>query len=89
MAEVFAPDSLVMPSLLLLLAFQFINCHEAICAGMTADIVLLPPFACCFCLQGGWEDDESLEAAARRETVEEAGVRGSIEVSTTRTHISI
>lgn len=89
MAEVFAPDSLVMPSLLLLLAFQFINCHEAICAGMTADIVLLPPFACCFCPQGGWEDDESLEAAARRETVEEAGVRGSIEVSTTRTHISI
>jgi ADP-ribose pyrophosphatase YjhB (NUDIX family) len=56
---------------------------------MTADIVLLPPFACCFCPQGGWEDDESLEAAARRETVEEAGVRGSIEVSTTRTHISI
>jgi len=31
--------------------------------------------------QGGWEDDETLEAAARRETVEEAGVRGSIEVS--------
>lgn len=29
--------------------------------------------------KGGWEDDESLEAAARRETVEEAGVRGSIE----------
>jgi 8-oxo-dGTP pyrophosphatase MutT (NUDIX family) len=31
-------------------------------------------------VQGGWEDDETLEAAARRETVEEAGVRGSIEV---------
>lgn len=31
-------------------------------------------------LQGGWEDDESVEAAARRETVEEAGVRGTIEV---------
>jgi len=29
--------------------------------------------------KGGWEDDETLEAAARRETVEEAGVRGSIE----------
>jgi 8-oxo-dGTP pyrophosphatase MutT (NUDIX family) len=31
-------------------------------------------------LQGGWEDDETVEAAAQRETVEEAGVRGSIEV---------
>jgi diphosphoinositol-polyphosphate diphosphatase len=29
--------------------------------------------------KGGWEDDESVEAAARRETVEEAGVRGTIE----------
>ena len=29
--------------------------------------------------KGGWEDDESVEAAAKRETVEEAGVRGSIE----------
>eukprot|EP00879_Flechtneria_rotunda_P005753 GHRR01006054.1.p1 GENE.GHRR01006054.1~~GHRR01006054.1.p1 ORF type:complete len:218 (+),score=61.62 GHRR01006054.1:400-1053(+) len=29
--------------------------------------------------KGGWEDDETVEAAARRETVEEAGVRGSIE----------
>jgi diphosphoinositol-polyphosphate diphosphatase len=31
-------------------------------------------------MQGGWEDDETVEAAAQRETVEEAGVRGSIEV---------
>lgn len=30
--------------------------------------------------KGGWEDDETVEAAAKRETVEEAGVRGSIEV---------
>lgn len=29
--------------------------------------------------KGGWEDDETVEAAAQRETVEEAGVRGSIE----------
>ena len=29
--------------------------------------------------KGGWELDESLEAAAKRETVEEAGVRGAIE----------
>lgn len=29
--------------------------------------------------KGGWEDDESVEAAAKRETVEEAGVRGTIE----------
>lgn len=30
--------------------------------------------------KGGWEADETVEAAARRETVEEAGVRGTIEV---------
>jgi len=39
-------------------------------------------FADCACgaAQGGWEDDETVEAAALRETVEEAGVRGNIEV---------
>lgn len=31
-------------------------------------------------LQGGWEADETVEAAAARETVEEAGVRGALEV---------
>lgn len=30
--------------------------------------------------QGGWETDEEVEAAAARETVEEAGVRGRLEV---------
>jgi hypothetical protein len=30
--------------------------------------------------QGGWENDETVEAAAMRETVEEAGVRGRLEV---------
>lgn len=29
--------------------------------------------------KGGWEDDETVDAAAMRETVEEAGVRGSLE----------
>lgn len=29
--------------------------------------------------KGGWEDDETVEAAAQRETLEEAGVRGSLE----------
>lgn len=29
--------------------------------------------------KGGWEDDETLEDAAKRETVEEAGVRGELE----------
>ncbi|PNW87043.1 hypothetical protein CHLRE_02g106500v5 [Chlamydomonas reinhardtii] len=29
--------------------------------------------------KGGWEDDESVESAAQRETVEEAGVRGMLE----------
>lgn len=31
-------------------------------------------------LQGGWELDESCPEAAARETVEEAGVRGTLEV---------
>jgi 8-oxo-dGTP pyrophosphatase MutT (NUDIX family) len=31
-------------------------------------------------VQGGWEADETVEAAAARETVEEAGVRGALEV---------
>ena len=30
--------------------------------------------------QGGWETDEDMHAAAKRETVEEAGVRGKLEV---------
>lgn len=42
--------------------------------------MLLAALLCCSDLQGGWEDDETVEAAAQRETVEEAGVRGSIEV---------
>ena len=32
-------------------------------------------------LQGGWETDESMEEAALRETMEEAGVVGNIQVS--------
>ncbi|KAL8476366.1 hypothetical protein ACS0TY_028878 [Phlomoides rotata] len=31
--------------------------------------------------KGGWENDESIEEAAARETVEEAGVVGDVEVS--------
>lgn len=31
-------------------------------------------------LQGGWETDEDVESGAARETVEEAGVRGRLEV---------
>lgn len=31
-------------------------------------------------MQGGWEIDESLEEAASRETFEEAGVVGEVEV---------
>lgn len=31
--------------------------------------------------QGGWELDESLEQAALRESIEEAGVLGNVEVS--------
>lgn len=34
-----------------------------------------------FYFQGGWEDDESLEEAACREALEEAGVKGKLNVS--------
>lgn len=37
--------------------------------------------------QGGWESDESMEEAVSRETIEEAGVLGEIEVSKDRTLI--
>lgn len=33
-------------------------------------------------MQGGWELDESVEEAACRESLEEAGVLGNVEVST-------
>jgi 8-oxo-dGTP pyrophosphatase MutT (NUDIX family) len=31
-------------------------------------------------LQGGWENDETVEEAAAREAIEEAGVRGDLVV---------
>jgi 8-oxo-dGTP pyrophosphatase MutT (NUDIX family) len=37
-------------------------------------------FFYCFLSQGGWENDETVEQAAAREAVEEAGVRGDIVV---------
>ncbi len=37
-------------------------------------------------VQGGWEADETVEAAAARETVEEAGVRGALEVHSAAVH---
>lgn len=38
------------------------------------------PLLTCCSMQGGWEKDETVEDAAARETVEEAGVRGRLEV---------
>ncbi|KAL5210937.1 hypothetical protein ABZP36_006560 [Zizania latifolia] len=40
--------------------------------------VLGRDFVICVLLQGGWENDETVEQAAAREAVEEAGVRGDI-----------
>jgi 8-oxo-dGTP pyrophosphatase MutT (NUDIX family) len=37
-------------------------------------------------LQGGWEDDEDVYEAACREALEEAGVRGTINVTTLLSH---
>lgn len=39
-----------------------------------------------FPLKGGWENDETVEQAAVREAVEEAGVRGDIMVKNLFTH---
>lgn len=41
-----------------------------------------------FCLQGGWEIDESDEEAALRESLEEAGVIGDVKVSILLFYIS-
>jgi 8-oxo-dGTP pyrophosphatase MutT (NUDIX family) len=35
---------------------------------------------CIVLLQGGWENDETVEEAAAREAIEEAGVRGDLVV---------
>lgn len=40
-------------------------------------------------MQGGWEDDETVESASKRETVEEAGVRGVLEVGYPSVFVSI
>jgi len=40
-------------------------------------------------VQGGWEADETVEAAAARETVEEAGVRGALEVHSAAVHAAV
>jgi len=39
--------------------------------------------------KGGWEKDETMEQAALRETIEEAGVIGSVEVSICKLQIAI
>lgn len=46
-----------------------------------SDLIQLIHHSLMNCLQGGWETDESIKEAASRETLEEAGVRGTVEVS--------
>lgn len=41
-----------------------------------------------FPLKGGWENDESVEEAAAREAIEEAGVRGDLMVKNFSTYIN-
>lgn len=53
--------------------------HGQTCVSRTAGCEVRPSNSSS--PQGGWETDETVEAAAARETVEEAGVRGVIEVS--------
>ncbi|KAF3780292.1 Nudix hydrolase 17 [Nymphaea thermarum] len=38
-------------------------------------------------LKGGWEKDETVEDAARREAMEEAGVEGLMEVNLMKSHL--
>lgn len=60
----------------------------------TQFLFIFNPFWCCcwhVCVvwpQGGWETDESMEQAALRETIEEAGVVGSVEVSVCKHFLS-
>jgi len=44
------------------------------------------PFWLIHLLQGGWENDETVEEAAAREAIEEAGVRGDLVVRFQNTH---
>jgi 8-oxo-dGTP pyrophosphatase MutT (NUDIX family) len=37
-------------------------------------------YICNLLMQGGWENDETVEEAAAREAIEEAGVRGDLVV---------
>lgn len=37
-------------------------------------------------MQGGWEDDETVEDAACREALEEAGVKGILNVRSLKTY---
>lgn len=46
-----------------------------------AQIVVIFVYLCFLLYQGGWEDDETVEEAACREALEEAGVKGIIKVS--------
>lgn len=48
--------------------------------GLYSHIKAVPFFVSVCLPQGGWEDDETVEIAAQRETMEEAGVRGVLEV---------
>lgn len=48
--------------------------------GKHAGVVTSAQTYSLLCPQGGWEDDETVEVAAQRETMEEAGVRGVLEV---------
>ncbi len=41
------------------------------------------------CLQGGWEDDEEVYEAASREAMEEAGVKGIVNVTSSFTISSL
>lgn len=42
-----------------------------------------------FTLKGGWENDETVEEAAAREAIEEAGVRGDLMVKYLSTYMHL
>lgn len=69
------------------LEIDFIRPFKSIFGGIVRE-PLMNRYADVSC-QGGWEDDEDVYEAASREAMEEAGVKGIIDVNTGSTHLVI
>jgi hypothetical protein len=54
--------------------------YVACCSLITMIVSICLIYICNLLMQGGWENDETVEEAAAREAIEEAGVRGDLVV---------